>query len=240
MNNNILLLGYAREGSTRVKNKMIQPFGNTTLFDLYMEKFYYIATNKEHPFSNIIVAIGESDRTLWKKAKSWEKSSNKHLKIINRSDYSINASITDDCAKVYHYLKDFDEEYVMWVNGCFPFLKEDTIIKVANYFKENNLNGLHCVKSVYNWIWNPRTGLLINRENARKISTVHFEPYFESVHCFHIYKRKYLLKRNSYWSFKKDNPYLYEIKDGIEFMDIDTQEDFDRCKYVYNMGNGES
>jgi hypothetical protein len=55
------------------------------------------------------------------------------------------------CDKVYHYLNNFNEEYVMWVNGCFPFLKEDTIIEIANYFKNSNLYGLHCVKKVYNW-----------------------------------------------------------------------------------------
>ncbi len=230
MNKDILLLGYAREGSTRVKNKMIRPFADTTLFGLYLDKFNAIK-ERENPFKEIVMAVGESDKTLWGKANA------SGLNIAARTDYSINASITKDCKEVYAYLNAYDEEYVMWVNGCFPFLKIDTIIKAANYFKENDLDGLHCVKSVYNWIWNPRTGLLINKENARKMSTVHFEPYFESVHCFHIYKRKHLLNRNCYWKFKKYDPYLYEVKDGVEFMDIDTQEEFDRCEYIYKMNH---
>jgi hypothetical protein len=36
-----------------------------------------------------------------------------------------------------NYLKDYKQDYVMWVNACFPFLKVDTIIKAANYFKEH-------------------------------------------------------------------------------------------------------
>jgi len=224
----ILLLGYAREGSTRVKDKMTRPFGDTTLFDLYMKRFTNI-NKMNNPFKEITMAISKIDKNLWELTKKYD------IHISNRTEYSARASITDDCRKVYHYLEDFDEEYIMWVNGCFPFLKESTIISAANYFKKNDINGLHCVKKVYNWIWNPKTGLLLNKENSKKMSTVHFEPHYESVQCFHIYKREYLLNNNCYWPFIKDNPYLYEISDGIEFMDIDTQEEFDRCEYIYNM-----
>jgi len=226
MNRDILLLGYAREGSTRVKDKMIRPFGNTTLFDLYMKKFHNIQVN-DNPFKEITMAISESDKQLWKKAHTWD------IPISKRSEYSAKASITDDCKMVYHYLDNFNEDYVMWVNGCFPFLKEETILKAARYFQDNNLKGLHCVKRVYNWIWNPKTSNLYDRSNAFKISTVHFNPYLESVHCFHIYKRKHLLDNNSYWRFKFEDPHLYEIEDGVEFMDIDTQDEFDRCEWYY-------
>ena len=60
MSKSLLLLGYAREGSTRIKDKMIIPFGNTTLFDLYMSKFEDIS-KRDNPFSNITMAICESD-----------------------------------------------------------------------------------------------------------------------------------------------------------------------------------
>jgi CMP-N-acetylneuraminic acid synthetase len=229
MNKDILLLGYAREGSTRVKEKMIRSFGNTTLFDIYINKLMSINNFDKNLFSNITMAIGKSDKTLWDKTKQWD------IPISERTDYSINASITDDCNKVYHYLNDFDEEYVMWINGCFPFLRTESIIKAVEYFKKNNLNGLHCVKKVYNWVWNPETGLLINIENAKKMSTVHFKPYYESVHCFHIYRRKYLLENNCYWTFIKNDPYLYEVSDNNEFMDIDTMDEFDRCENIYRM-----
>lgn len=228
MDKEILLLGYAREGSTRVKDKMTRPFGNTTLFDLYMKKFHNIV-GIDNPFKEITMAISPVDKKLWKKANTWD------IPISERSEYSVKASISNDCRKVYHYLENFDEKYVMWINGCFPFLKEDTIIKAADYFirHKKHYKGLHPVKEVYNWVWNPLSGLLFNQANAKKVSTVNFKPYYESVHCFHIYEREHLLENNCYWDFIFNNPHLYIVEDSKEFMDIDTQEDFDRCEYYY-------
>ena len=222
----LLLLGYAREGSTRVKNKMLRQFNGNTLFNLYMEKFENI--NKyQNPFSNIKMAICKNDKNLWDMAKSY------NVDIIERSEYSAKASIDKDCKKVYHYLKNVEEANIMWVNGCFPFLTESTINNIGRYFvKRGNVRGLHCVKQKYSWIWDIHKRSIINSENIGKISTVHFKPYLESVHCCHIYNKNYLLNYNSYWPFTKDNPYLYDVEDTIEFMDIDTEMEF---KYFENI-----
>jgi len=224
MHKDILLLGYAREGSTRVKNKMTRPFDDTTLFDIYMKKFEDIQQNNVqmfHPFNNIKMAISRSDKVLWGMIKKYD------VDVLERSKYSVNASISNDCKKVYHYLENIDEDYVMWINGCFPLLTIGTILNIGRLFlKRDNIKGVHCVKKVKNWIWDYNNKSIINGENIGRISTVHFKPYLESVHCCHIYNKNYLLEQNSYWPFTENNPYLYEVEDSIEFMDIDTDVEF--------------
>lgn len=220
----ILLLGYARESSTRVKNKMTRKFGDTTLFDIYMQKLENIR-NMDNPFSNITMAIGFDDKLLWNKAHKYD------VPITARSKESITSSIKDDCDKVYEYLNDFDEEYVMWINGCFPFLKEETIINIAEFFIKSEYEGLHCVKDVQTWYWYPETGLPVWHLDG--VSTVYIKPIYESVHCCHIYKKDYLLKNNMYWSLVKDNPFLYKLTDDIEFMDIDTNVEFKVAEEVW-------
>ncbi len=222
----ILLLGYAREGSTRIKDKMNRKFGDTTLFDIYMKKFEDVK-KMHHPFSNIKMALGQREYKLWNSAKNYD------VDILERSDYSISASVSDDCKQVYHYLEDIKEDYVMWVNGCFPFLTLASIIQIGKFFKKSDIKGLHCVKKKYTWIWDNNTRTIMNSENIGKISTVHFEPFLESVHCCHIYNKRNLLDNNSYWSFKKGDPYLYEVDDSTEFMDIDVESEFKVAEELY-------
>lgn len=226
MNKDILLLGYAREKSTRVKNKMTRQFGDTSLYDIYLSKLEKIK-ERENPFSDIIMAISPSDTELW------SKSLDSKIKIVKRNKYSVESGISNDCRKVYHYLEDFNQEYVMWINGCFPFLKVDTILDIAKFFIGSKIDGLHCVKRRYTWFWDYKKRTIVNKENAGKISTVYFNPTLESVHCIHIYKRKYLLENNSYWKFVRNDPYLYEVDDNIEFLDIDNDVEFRLCEEIY-------
>ena len=75
----ILLLGTAREGSSRLKNKMLLPiYKDKTLFDFYVEKFQTIQKYNTI-FSDICMAIYPGDKKLWKKANE------SGLKIIKRT-----------------------------------------------------------------------------------------------------------------------------------------------------------
>ena len=222
----ILLMGTARQKSTRIKNKMTRPFGDITLFKLYLEKLEQIKKQK-HPFDDIILALNPSDKTLCQQAKTYD------VKIQNRDYFSSSkATLPKD---IYHYLENYKQDYVMWINGCFPFLQIDTIIKVANYFKEHKeLNSLHCVKLKQNWFWNPKTNRPFNLEKTSDATTQQSLPIYESVHCFHIHNVKDLIQKNRYWDFKPNDPYLYKLEDSLEFLDIDTQTEFDICESVYN------
>ena len=225
MSNDFLLLGHARSGGTRVKNKMTRKFHDTTLFDLYLKKFYNI-TVMDNPFSKIRMALYKEDEPLYSIAKE------SGVIITDRDESSITNNPNIDCVSLFHYLKDFDEKYVVWVNGCFPFLKEKTIIDITNYFKDNDLKSLHCVVERQNWFWDSHKKLPIN-VNPFVLATQSQKTIYESVHCLHIFDRKYMLDSNRMFPYEMNNPYLYELEDTFEFLDIDTMKDFEICEALY-------
>ena len=68
----ILLLGIARENSTRCPNKMIRDFHNTTIFDIYLNKLTEIREiYTPEIFSNAIIAISPEDKTLYNISKMY-------------------------------------------------------------------------------------------------------------------------------------------------------------------------
>lgn len=222
----ILLIGTARESSTRVPNKMTRPFGNSSLYRIYLEKFEEIAQMK-NPFNDIIMSISKKDKNLW------ELSQNAGVRIVERNDASISPTATKP-SEIYHFLNDFNEDYVMHVNGCFAFLKPETIIKIATFFKNNNnIKSLTCVKKRYNHFWNFETKKPINNLDKKCLSTQDMPPLLESVLFIMMYNRKYMLQNDCYWDFTQDNPYLYVVEDNIEGLDIDTEFEFKICETIY-------
>lgn len=225
----LLLMGTAREGSTRTKDKMTRKFGSTTLYELYLKKFEDIL-HMVHPFNEIIMAINKNDKLLWR------LSENSEVKIQERSDFSAkDASLPAD---IYEYLQNYDEEYVMWVNACFPFLKPKTIIDAAQMFiDDENMKSFHCVKERQNWFWDPQTKKPITLEKKSHTMTQESKVIYESVHCFLIHNINTILNENKLWDFKLNDPYLHVVPDTLEFFDIDTEEEFNICETLWNADN---
>jgi len=230
MEKTLLLLGWARENSTRLPYKMIRSFNDTTLYEIYLRKFEEIS-KMNHSFNDIAMAIGKMDSVLW------ELSSNFEIKIIKRNEYSVNSPSKINLSKFLHYLKNFKNSHIMWVNGCFPFLESKTILKIAEFFKrDNNLISLHCVKKRLNWFWDYETKLPINNLDSKNVGTQDSPPLFESVHCIHIFPRDRVLEEGIFWKYELNDPFLYEVNsESIEFLDIDTKLDFDIAKGISNV-----
>jgi len=222
----LLLLGTAREKSTRIPEKMTRPFGNTTLFDIYLKKLEEVAA-ENHPFDEMIMAVSPLDRVIWEKSRTAD------VRIVERNQASIEAGGESPASVVLNFLRDFPQQYVFWVNGCFPFLRPETIIAVAKFFRDRRLKGLHCVRARRNWFWDFKKRTPLNFGDEPNVATQNISPLLESVHCLHIYDREYLLNNNRYWPLTPDNPYLYEVEESAEFLDIDTELDFTICERLH-------
>ena len=61
MKRDVILLGMAREGSQRIEDKMLRPFGDTTLFDIYLSKLEKMARMRDSPFSKVVLALNKYD-----------------------------------------------------------------------------------------------------------------------------------------------------------------------------------
>jgi len=209
-----------------VENKMARPFAGSSLYEIYLKKFETIS-GMEHPFDNIGMAINGDDKTLW------TMSENTEVTIIERNDESVTG--IRKRSEELHFLKDMEEDYVMWVNGCLPFLKPETIVKAGIFFKVANgdIKSLTSVRYKYNWFWDAETKEAINNKDPKCVSTQGSPPLLETVHAFHIFSRQHLLENDSYWNLEKNDPYLYVVEDDIEFLDIDTELDFKVCETVW-------
>jgi CMP-N-acetylneuraminic acid synthetase len=230
MKRDIMLMGCARENSTRVKNKMTRSFGDSSLFELYLKRFEEVQKMK-NPFGSIIMALNKNDSTLCSQAKQ------SSIQVVDRSEWSAGSAKLP--AEVYHYLEGFNEKYVMYVNGCYGLLKPETIIKVANFFlKDKKLEALTCVKERFNWFWDIETKKPFTFKGLNDGSTELCKPIYESVHCFHIHKISNVLEKNIWWEMKENDPYLYLMEDSTEFLDVDTPVEFEIADAVWRYKHG--
>ena len=227
---NIILIGMAREKSRRTKNKMTRLFDDTCLYDIYLKKLERISKIR-NPFSKIAIVICRNDAVLWNMSK------NSEISTVARSAHSISDNIKG-IAEAHHYLDGFDEEYVMFVNGCFPFLKIETIMEAADFFKkQKEIRSLTCARYRHNYFWDAETHEPINNKDKQNIHTGSCPPLLESVQCFHICNRKALLENDYLWDFTENNPYLYIVSEGAETLDIDTEFEFEICEALWRKRN---
>jgi len=222
----ILLVGMVREKSRRIENKMTRPFDTTCLYKIYLDKFERVQEQK-NPFSDITMAVCPEDETLW------EMSQNTTVKITKRNEHSVSDNVKD-IVEAHHYLKDFDQEYVMFVNGCFPFLTTKSIIDFAEYFvKAEEIKSMTCVTPRQNYFWDSGTYKPINNTDKNNIHTTSCKPVLESVQCMHIVNRNKMLKNKYLWDFTNRNPYLYILQYGPECLDIDNMFEFELAEALW-------
>lgn len=219
MNRSLVLVSTARESSTRCKNKMLRKFNGTTLFDIHMKTLQKVKKRNKGVFDDIVIAISDYDKKLWKKAEEYD------IKIDNRSIKSVTTAKT--MYEIYDFLENHDENYMMWLNPSCPFISPNTILYFGRYFKDNNMKSLHVVKQNNNWFWKEGENKPLNIYDVKNTETQDTQQIYESLHAFHIHNIKYILENNKSWSYEENDPYLYKLdEDSIEFFDIDTDKDF--------------
>ena len=229
MSRDLLLLGIAREGSIRLENKMLRPFGNTTLFNIYIEKLEQISRMPNSPFSKVVLALNKNDKNLWRIANDVCT----RVIIEERDDFSVRDATKP--VDLFHFLNNYDESHFMRVSACFPFLKPETIVEAAQYFKHHkDIKTMTAVKECRNWFWNPTTNEPITLLNKTFTTTQQSKMLYQSVHCFHILNRQDILN-DILWNLKPNDPYLYVVTDSIEFLDIDTEAEFQVCEAVWKV-----
>lgn len=221
----LALVGMAREESSRLTLKMIRPFSDTTLYDIYLKKMNDISKIK-NPFDEIVMGISKNDKIIWEKSKGSD------IRIIDRSKESIERGYIE-MIKTIEFIKECKSDYIFVINGCFPFLKIDTIIKIATFFKENKYKSLICVKERRNHFFDSITHLPIINKDVTCYNTITLPPLLESINNIVVFNKDYFFKTKSYWDNTKNNPYLYVLDYNEECLDVDIPLEFDICESIY-------
>lgn len=212
----------ARLGSSRVHDKLLKKFSNTTLIEIALKKI-----NELDFFENRYLAVAE---------KKFEKilSNYKNVKLLKRTKSSVKKGVNPLRVTFNHYLK-IPSDFIFVFNPCLPFLSVKTIKYAYQYFQKNNYNSFTAVISTGDWIFDSQ-GKPLTNSNPSNVTTNKNMSFFKGCHAFHIINKSYFKENKLLWSFKRNDPHLIEIPSN-EATDIDTPYEFELANLMYSKKN---
>ena len=213
----IAMVTTVRKNSQRVPNKLLRPFANSNLFNIYLDKLesfkdYVYIVAYEQEFIDIIHKRG--------------------FRFFPRSKESANGETSPI---IHSYLNNMEEEFIYLATCCCPLMKVHTLKNILNVVEENyddpEFNGLITVRPCTNIVWDSNKEI-VNRD-AGVFNTKLRKPLYIETSSVIVFRRKKFLERKVYFDFKPRDPELYVI-DQIEATDIDTMGDFEIMEIIYN------
>ena len=208
-----------RISSTRCPQKLIRPFGGTTLFDIAMSKLSELS-------QNLKVYTGIADKELIDIAVKYPK-----VQILERSPEAVAPGYSDH-KKVFAHFQHIDADYIMWLNPCHPLLSTHTILSAVDIASKAQYNSYTSVVPTTDWIFSD-SGTPVTNKTPSMLSTAHCETYSKVAHAYHIINKNFFLKDYQYWSLTPNDPHLLPIPD-IENFDVNTELEFTVAELAYN------
>lgn len=196
----------SRISSARCPNKMIRPFHDTTLTDIFLGKLARLKNN---------IFFAGYEEVFKEKCKA------QGVPFVQRSRES--ALADEPAAKIYEFLKSVPYEYVLQVNACIPFLRTNTIVDFLESCASDRRPSF-AVKRKRNYFVNIDGSPINWKSNITTINTKSVDPVYEFAHVFYFFKKEHFLKTGWYWDWNEVR--YIEIPDGMETFDIDTEEEF--------------
>ena len=219
MNKNIAVLINARARSTRLPNKMILNFCETSLLDIALKKLSLI----KHDLKYFCAALEDKEIV-----KVYDKYSDA-IKFIRRSEDSVlPVKLSQDATFAHYY--DIPADYIMSINACCPLVSVETINKAISMFANSNFQTMTTVKKSCNIFFNSKLEPINTADYV--VNSTDNDPVYEMAHVFHIFSKDFLLKNGYFWDYSKDHPHLFKVS-SYEAMDIDTQLDFLICEELF-------
>ena len=209
------IYSYGRKQSQRCPNKVLRPFGDTTLCDIMMAKL------KEVGGENAFYAGYEDEFQ--------EKAQKAGVKFVKRSEESalIDAPIT----KCQEFLRRVDYDYLLIVNTCLPFLKIKTIKKFLEDAIAHDYQPAVAVSKTSNYFFSS-DGVPVNfPASIKTLNTKTVTPLLELANALYFFNRDYFFKNGRYWDWQSVR--LIELKDKSELLDVDTEDDFTIAQKVW-------
>ena len=215
---NISIVFNARVSSTRVPNKLLRPFANSSLFEIALEKL-----SKAKFVDNVYVGIG--DEELIEIAKKYP-----NIKILKREKDAIKKGTHDQRITFRHYGM-IKTDYIMVVNPCQPLLSLETLENVVNDFQTTNCISYTAAVKTGDWIFNSN-GEALTIIDKNNVTTNKDTSFYKGCHSFHIINKNLFIKNGYHWEFKKNDPGLILIPED-EIFDVDSIIDFDYTENQY-------
>lgn len=204
-----------RSGSLRVSNKNIRPFCGSNILEVKLNQLRRINNIDE-------VYVNSNDDFMLDIAKKCG------CVCVKRDEYFATNEVP--MREVYENIAlNCDGDVIVYANATNPLLKDDTIFKGIELFKNNNnfdsLNTSHPIKEFLFFDNKPQNFSLDNFPRSQDLPNVQALNF-----ALNIITRENMIK------FKHiigSTPYIFNI-DTIEGTDIDDMIDFEFSEFLYN------
>lgn len=217
----IVFVVEARLHSSRMHQKMIRPFADTTLLDLLLSKLKSIDLI---PKENLYLSAYEDEI---------KEIGNKHnINIFNRSIESANA---EDLQTVKEWHDKLPFKYVIAVNPCTPLINVETIESFIKSFIESDEEGAFSVFEKKTYYWG-KDGKMITDwpEGQQMFNTKFVDPIYEAAHVLYA-SRLDIIKKGYYITDKLPvEPHLF-VMNELEAFDIDYDHQFRVAEQLYKI-----
>lgn len=219
MTYDIAVIINARIQSTRVKNKLLRSFYNTTLLEIALDKLSKINNCNER-------YLAACDKEI---ISLYSKHSNEVSLLERKPESVVKGQISHLVA--FEHFKKVKSTYIMILNPCHPFTTVDLYKNAIEYFFTNNLTSLTSVSEKNNIYFNDRFEA-INLSNKKEVSTQNQKNIYEMAHVFHIFNKNNFIQNGILWNFTKGDPSCFVVNKK-EALDIDDELDFLISELLY-------
>ncbi len=215
----------ARLQSTRVPNKLMREFADSSLIEIALSKL-----NQMDFFDERFLAVAE--QPLVDLAKEYE-----NVEILKRDSQAVQRGVNPLKVTFAHYLE-VPTDYVFVFNPCLPCITIDTVKLAYDYFQATDYNSYTAVIPTGDWIFDS-DGNAVTHKDASNAATNKDVTFVKACHAFHIINVNYFRETGNLWTLERNNPHLVNVPEQ-EMVDVDTMYEFELAEHIYkkNCGRG--
>lgn len=216
----VALVVQMRLNSSRIHQKMIKPFANTTLADILMSK---LLKSKSIPKENIYISVHEDELVSIVKKYGFN--------IYHRSSESANAE--SGASLILEWWDKLPHKYVVTVSPCNPLLKIETIDKFYDEYLKSDRDGAFAVFEKNQYYWDSDGNMIRNyNPSDTGFNTKFVNPIYEAAHC--MYASKMDIIGDGFFMDTKFPPQVELVTmDELEAFDIDYEWQFKIGEQLY-------
>ena len=223
----IVFIIQARTQSTRVPNKMLRPFANSSLFEIAIEK---ILSSTLIPKENFYLSVMDEElKEIARKHK---------VNYYSRTEESTQEPVM--IQSVFEWYNQLPFKYYVIINACNPLLTVETIERFVTQFLATDKSGMFGVFEKRTFIFD-RNGVMLHDfdggiEYLSTLETKFVEPTYEAAHslyagtCRDIGDGIYMAD----WTVDSVFHAEFFVMNEIECFDVDWPWQFEVAEVLYN------
>tara|TARA_R100000306_G_C4352605_1_gene130933 strand:+ start:248 stop:934 length:687 start_codon:yes stop_codon:yes gene_type:complete len=218
--NDVVIVTQARLNSQRIKEKMLLPIGDTSLWGIACDRMKEL----QNLGYNTLVAAG--DQPLIDKA-SEHGIEDIWLRCTEGCNVDVGLHL------IYEWWDKTPYKYCVLINPCLPFLKVETVVGFVNKYIEIEHEGLFGVMKKKDYFWDSAHNLQTPwPDNCDILNTKAVCETYQAAHA--LYGSRMDLVGEGKWmgDFSKNNPALF-VMDETECFDIDYEFQYRMAKILW-------